>query len=959
MQEHVDPRGHQVAYTFDDKGFLTRVDRAETGSSHELAAPPPAAPGELVTRTTAQGRSSSYEITPELEGGELWTVIGPSGIPTQGTFAIDGVTITTRADGSTTTSRRTPDPRWGMTSPFVASELFATGGKTRTTSRTRTVTLANPDDPTSLLTQTDVMTVNGRSFTTLFDDTGPVPLIRRTTAAGRVTVTELDAQGRPTRIEVLGAMNLAPSELDYDDGSGDLLAAGFLRSLRRGVGLAERRYDFAYDAQGYLAQVAGPLGTTVDLTYDAAGRVASRTLSGGEPLRLGYDASGNLTTVAQPGSPPTYAPSEVHQQSYEARSLLEAYTAPDIGLPSHTTSYAYSADGDLELITRPDALTVDRVFDSAGRLSQLITPDGTIDYIYFATTDPVAPGKLQAIINNIDGITLSHSYAGRLLTSTTWTGAVSGTYSRTYDDDLRLASDTISGDTVIYTYGDADGLLTQAGALTLSLHPDTGLPIGATLGALSETVGYNEFAEPTSYTVTHGAAATPLYQLALVRDALGRVIYKTETVAGSVTGSVTGYAYRYDALGRVTEVDEGTTDCSVGGCSLAATYTYDENGNRTSVTDASGTDPSSPTAATFDAQDRILTHGATTFTHTAAGELATRTDPSGTTTYHYDVLGNLRRVELPTGTVIEYLVDGKNRRVGKLVDGVMTQGFLYADGAGAPVGPIAELGPDGTTVVARFVYTPRSHVPDYMVKLVGPDAGTYRFVTDQLGSVRVVVGAATGAVVQQIRYDAWGNATLDHGTWSIQPFGFAGGLHDPDTGLVRFGARDYNPPTGRWSAKDPIRFAGGDSNLYAYVLNNPINFIDPRGLFVDGGASAGVGAGLGIGIGIGVTVGIGVVIACTIWDCFDDGIRDLDRQDVKTPEFPSDEKAPDDDVCTDDDDEGDQDNDEDYCKRVKEHCIDIVPTSVSPHLGVNSGGACASAWRSPGARTEYFMGLVT
>jgi RHS repeat-associated protein len=64
----------------------------------------------------------------------------------------------------------------------------------------------------------------------------------------------------------------------------------------------------------------------------------------------------------------------------------------------------------------------------------------------------------------------------------------------------------------------------------------------------------------------------------------------------------------------------------------------------------------------------------------------------------------------------------------------------------------------------------------------------------------------------------------------FQPFGFAGGIYDNDTKLVRFGARDYDPVTGRWTAKDPIYFAGGDTNLYGYVQNNPVNFIDPSGL---------------------------------------------------------------------------------------------------------------------------------
>lgn len=65
----------------------------------------------------------------------------------------------------------------------------------------------------------------------------------------------------------------------------------------------------------------------------------------------------------------------------------------------------------------------------------------------------------------------------------------------------------------------------------------------------------------------------------------------------------------------------------------------------------------------------------------------------------------------------------------------------------------------------------------------------------------------------------------------FQPFGFAGGHYDPDTGLTRFGARDYNAEIGRWLERDPIGFAGKSTNLYSYCANDPINCIDPSGLF--------------------------------------------------------------------------------------------------------------------------------
>ena len=92
----------------------------------------------------------------------------------------------------------------------------------------------------------------------------------------------------------------------------------------------------------------------------------------------------------------------------------------------------------------------------------------------------------------------------------------------------------------------------------------------------------------------------------------------------------------------------------------------------------------------------------------------------------------------------------------------------------------------------------------------------------------------------------------------FQPFGFAGGLYDRDTGLVRFGARDYEPATGRWTNKDPVRFRGGSTNLYEYVGDDTVNWVDPRGLLqgnpndwapVVGGSGGVLGGAGGLGAG--------------------------------------------------------------------------------------------------------------
>jgi RHS repeat-associated protein len=186
--------------------------------------------------------------------------------------------------------------------------------------------------------------------------------------------------------------------------------------------------------------------------------------------------------------------------------------------------------------------------------------------------------------------------------------------------------------------------------------------------------------------------------------------------------------------------------------------------------------------------------------------------------YDYDSFGNLRSADL-NGTNITYTVDPLNRRIGKTVDGIPVQKFIYQN----QLNPVAEL--DGSNnVVSVFIYANKGNVPAYLVK----DGVTYRIISDQVGSVRLVVNIADGSVVQRMDYDEFGNVLLDSNP-GFQPFGFQGGLYDRDTGLVRFGARDYDPRIGRWLTKDALGFEAG-INFYVFCGNDPVNQIDPFGL---------------------------------------------------------------------------------------------------------------------------------
>ncbi|MFT3777042.1 MAG: RHS repeat-associated core domain-containing protein [Ottowia sp.] len=205
---------------------------------------------------------------------------------------------------------------------------------------------------------------------------------------------------------------------------------------------------------------------------------------------------------------------------------------------------------------------------------------------------------------------------------------------------------------------------------------------------------------------------------------------------------------------------------------------------------------------------------------------------------------------LEDGRRISYAIDPDNRRTGKSIDGQLQWQLIWQ----SQLRPIARLKADNT-LEAIFYYGDKPNVPEAM----GKGGKTYRIVSDQLGSVRLVIDSQTGDVAQELDYDVWGNITKDTNP-DFQPFGFAGGLYDHDTKLTRFGARDYDAETGRWTAKDPILFKGGDSNLYGYVAQNPINLVDPRGKiaivipFIPvavTGADIAIGAGLG-GVGYGL-----------------------------------------------------------------------------------------------------------
>jgi RHS repeat-associated protein len=459
--------------------------------------------------------------------------------------------------------------------------------------------------------------------------------------------------------------------------------------------------------------------------------------------------------------------------------------------------------------TLPGGRSIDYGYDGAGRTNAITLGSGpvyTFGYDAQGRAQTATRSGTPAVTNSFNqGLTIGQTWSGA--------GQVNGSVNLDYDNDLRISSVSVNGaDPVAISY-DNDSRPTAIGALTIGrpAPPQAPLVTSVTLSdgaanSVQDSYGYNTLGELTTATTGfNGSSGT--YSLALTRDGLGRVTSKSQSVNGVPEPTET---YTYDSAGRLATAN-------VGG--IVTTYSYDLQGNRTGL--QVGANP--PLVGVHDSQDRLMSWGIsgtpTSYSYLLDGHVLSKTPFGGSpTTFTYDELGNLLQVAQP-GSQVDYVVDGQGRRVERRKNGLVTQRWLYQH----PLQIAAELDASNAVVI-RFVYA-GGNSPEYMIK----NNIRYRLVKDHLGSVRLVVNTTDGSIAQRLNYDPWGVVTVDTNP-GFQPFGFAGGIYDPDTSLVRFGARDYDPEIGRWTAKDPIGFNGQDANLYAYVANLPTAAVDHVGM---------------------------------------------------------------------------------------------------------------------------------
>jgi RHS repeat-associated protein len=413
-------------------------------------------------------------------------------------------------------------------------------------------------------------------------------------------------------------------------------------------------------------------------------------------------------------------------------------------------------------------------------------------------------GNLTGMSDANAGVSQGYDAVNRLTSVSVTAGALAKSISYTYDNvgNRSTMTDPDSGVTT-YTYDAADRL--------------TGL-----VNSASQTTGYTyDNANRLTRKDYHNATYT-LYTY----DAANQLLSATDKNSGGTT--LFAHTYQYDDVGnrtRMTDASGNQTNYTYAFYKLTgvtfpnlttAAYTYDIVGNRTKLVNVGGT-----TNYTYDSADRLTNAGTTTYGWNNNGNQTSKVVGGNTTTYAYDYENRLSGVIFPDSSTNSFTYYPDGRRLSATNQAGATTYFFY-DGFNA----LVETNGSGTTT-AR--YTSGLGIDEWIS--MTRSGSSYAYHRDGLGSI-IGLSNASQSVVATYQYDPFGAIRSQTGSVT-NPYRFTGREYDSESGLYSYRTRYYDTGTGRFVTKDLWRgFIGVPHSLnkYAYVLNNPVRFVDPLGM---------------------------------------------------------------------------------------------------------------------------------
>ncbi len=617
---------------------------------------------------------------------------------------------------------------------------------------------------------------------------------------------------------------------------------------------------FQYDGEHNLTNIFTALNEEYTIGYDAQFRPTSVT----DPLSystfFGYDSGHHLTSI-------TDAEDNTIEATYYANGLVNTTT----DARSVTSTYTYDIYGNPQTTQTAGHPVVDYDFYPVGRMNFLIDQEGAMTGFEYKDS-----GLVSKRIDPLTKETIAiYDDTGRLSFITDRNlESISYEYTPTGKPDKITYPDLSEVNFVYNQHDKLTSMIDPAG--TTSYVYDTIHRLTSMTDANGFTVSYeyDEANNLTKITYPGNKAVTYMYdelnRLETVTNWLSQTATYTYDTAGHLTGLTnfngTTTAYEYDDADRLTSLENRKS-----GNSVLSTYSFtlDGNGNRTQIIRDEPLSPSLQSEGvdyTYNAQkNRLLTAGTSSFSHDDEGQLS---DKDGVL---YDFDYEHRLVDIGVGATT-FIYDGVGNRLRATRSGVETK-YIYD-----AFGNLLAKADSADTITRYYI-----HGFGLLAMVTSADQ-SYTYHYNAIGNT-IAITDQTGTIINRYAYTPFGRLANEEETIQ-QPFKFVGkyGIMSEPDGLYYMRARYCDAETGRFISEDPIGFAGGDVNLYAYVQNNPVMFIDPSGESI-WAPWVGLGAGLASGVWSfgseflmtgdmwkagqkaivdGVTTGVGVGVASTI-----------------------------------------------------------------------------------------------
>jgi RHS repeat-associated protein len=576
----------------------------------------------------------------------------------------------------------------------------------------------------------------------------------------------------------------------------------------------------SYDTEGNVISTTDSIGNKTFYLYDAENRRVQVIDAKGGITKTGYDAVGNIDKI-------TDSVNNITSYTFDAVDRL----ITDTNQLGFSRSYDYDAVGNqVEMIdrngrktsygydtlnrqttekwmdvTNTDIKTFSSVYDAVGHLLTSTNPDSKYTYAYDAIDRVISIDNTGTI--GVPAVKFSYAYdaVGNLLT----------------------VNDSISGNNAgitAYTYDLLNRLtrLTQSGTGVQSKQVDMSYNALNQMTSLKRFSGNSAVAE-TSYIydnnqrlikLSHQKGANTIASYDYTFDDAD----KLSKTASSTDGTSN---YSYDATNQLTGATHGNQ--------ADEAYQYDANGNRINSGYQTG------------ANNQLLNDGTFTYEYDGEGNRSRRVETATgkVTEYVWDYRNRLSSVLFKDsgGAVtkaIDYLYDGDNQRIGKRIDGAVTERYVLDRNQ------IALVFDGQGNQTHRYLYGTQID----QVLADEASAATVWALGDNQGTIRDLIDNG-GSLVEHLTYDSFGKII----STPITDFryGYTGREQDSETGLDYYRARYYDSANGRFISEDPIGFDGEDSNLTRYVGNNAINYEDPLGLRISEKQIIDSGSGFGGG----------------------------------------------------------------------------------------------------------------